>query len=409
MNGPVCRSCGARLEHTVIDLGEQPLSNAYIYASDVSRERSYPLHARFCTHCYLVQVDDVVAPAEIFGDYAYFSSYAETWVDHARRFVEDSVARFSLDDTSFLVEIASNDGYLLKHVIARDIPCLGIEPAANVAQTAIDAGVPTEVCFFGSDVAKDLVARRGTADLVVGNNVMAHVPDLNDFVAGLALLVADDGVVSVEVPHLLELVRGLEFDTIYHEHFSYFSLLAITECFRRHGLEVFDVTRLDTHGGSLRVQAASSASGRTPTSAVGDVLDEERHWHLDHTDGFRDFADRAATCRDDLIVFLDEARASSRRVVAYGAAAKGNTLLNFAGVDTTRVEYVVDRNPYKQGRVLPGSHLPIFDPAVLVADRPDFVLILPWNLRQEIVEQMAVVRTWAGKFVVAVPAIQEVQ
>ena len=276
-------------------------------------------------------MDDVVAPEEIFSDYAYFSSYADTWVGHAQRFVEGAIDRFGLDESSFVVEIASNDGYLLKSVVARGIPALGIEPAANVAEVAIASGVPTEVCFFGSKVADGLVARRGLADLVVANNVLAHVPDLNDFVAGLATLVGDVGVISIEVPHLLELVKHLEFDTIYHEHFSYFSLLALSECFARHGLAVFDVEQLTTHGGSLRVFAASERAQRARTQAVPRVIDDERDARLDQPEGFASFAERSVACRDGLVAFLTELRSSGRSIAAYGAAAKGNTLLNFAG------------------------------------------------------------------------------
>ena len=405
MSGPLCRSCSSPLEHTVIDFGFQPLSNGYLTEADVPGERTYPLHARFCGHCFLVQVDDVVAPDEIFSDYAYFSSYADTWVDHARRFVDAAADRFALNGSSLVVEVASNDGYLLQHVVERGIPALGIEPAANVADVAVARGVPTEVRFFGLEVANDLVARRGHADLVVANNVLAHVPDLNDFIAGLAALVGEHGVMSIEVPHLLELVERLEFDTIYHEHFSYFSLLALLWSFSRHGLTIFDVERLPTHGGSLRVFAASSLAAGAPSAEVKKIMNIEREASLDKPEGFASFAARSRACRDDLVGFLEDVRGEGKSVAAYGAAAKGNTLLNYAQVTTELLPYVVDRNPHKQGHLLPGSHLPIRDPAALVEDQPDYVLILPWNLSDEITEQMAVVRTWGGRFVVAVPEL----
>jgi len=406
MTSPHCRSCGAPLTRTVVDLGRQPLSNAYLEPDQVADERTYPLHARFCERCFLVQVDDVVPPEEIFGDYAYFSSFSDSWVSHAQQFVKTAVDRFGLGPSSFVVEIASNDGYLLAHLVEAGVPVLGIEPAANVAAVAVERGVPTDVRFFGLDTATDLAERGPLADLIIANNVFAHVPDLNDFVRGLGALLHPDGTISIEVPHLLCLVRDVQFDTIYHEHFSYYSVLAARNVLGRHGLKIVDVERLSTHGGSVRIFAAHERSGRAVSPAVEHVLREERDAGLDRPDGFDGFADRVAACRRGLLDYLVSSAASGRRVVGYGAAAKGNTLLNYAGVGPDLLEYVADRSPHKQGRLLPGSHIPIVDPSRLDRDRPDDILILPWNLRDEVVDQLARARDWGSRFVVAVPEIE---
>lgn len=407
MTAPRCRSCGDPLEVTVVDLGEQPLSNAYVEPGTEADERFYPLHARFCTTCFLVQVDDVVPPEEIFGDYAYFSSFSDSWLEHARQYTDAVVERFGLGADSFVVEVASNDGYLLRNFVERGIPALGIEPAANVAETAVAAGIPTEVAFFGADTAASVAERHGRADLIAANNVFAHIPDLNDFIVGFANLVADDGVITIEIPHLLRLVERAEFDTIYHEHYSYHSLLAARTALARHGLRVFDVDELPTHGGSLRIYATPDGSGRDTTERVGALLDVERAARLDQPAGFADLAERAAACRDGLRAFLDEERAAGRRVVAYGAAAKGNTLLNYAGITPEQLAYVADRNPHKQGRLLPGTHIPVVDPAQIDADQPDVVLILPWNLASELTVQLDAVRSWGGRLVAAVPTLRD--
>jgi SAM-dependent methyltransferase len=408
VNTVLCRSCGAALVHTVVDLGAQPLSNSYVAPDRVGEERTYPLHARFCERCFLVQVEDVVPPDEIFTDYAYFSSVSDSWVAHARRFVDTAIRRFSLDASSFVVELASNDGYLLSRFVELGIPVLGVEPAANVAAIAIERGVPTDVRFFGADSAADIARRQSCADLIIGNNVLAHVPDLNDFVRGLALLLAPAGTISIEVPHLLSLVREVQFDTIYHEHFSYFSLLAARAAFERHGLRVVDVDLLRTHGGSLRIFVTHTSAGKPVQPMVDQVVDQERAAGLDRADGFAGFAKRTLACRDGLLDFLNAARSEGRRVVAYGAAAKGNTLLSYAGVGPDLLEYVADRSPHKQGRLLPGSHIPIVGPDRLAADRPDDILILPWNLRDEILDQLQDLRGRGCRFVVAVPEIEVV-
>ncbi|MFG1399395.1 methyltransferase domain-containing protein [Roseixanthobacter pseudopolyaromaticivorans] len=400
-----CRFCDTPLRQRFVDLGEMPLANAYVPESRRgSKEARYPLRASVCPTCRLVQADAFVEPKEIFSDYAYFSSYSDSWVAHAQRFAALATARFGLTRTSQVVEVASNDGYLLRHFIAAGIPALGIEPAANVAQAARAAGVPTETRFFGADAAVGLAARGYRADLLVANNVLAHVPDINDFVAGLARLVKADGVVSVEFPHLLRLIESVQFDTIYHEHFYYLSLLAVEKIFAAHRLKVFDVQELPTHGGSLRVLACHAAShAHAETPGVAKVRADEAQAGLDADAVYDGFQNRIAPIRTALHAFLDQAHAAGKHVAAYGAAAKGNTLLNFCGVGPDQIDYVVDRNPHKQGHLLPGSHLPIHAPERLAQTKPDFVLILPWNIKDEVMAANAMVRDWGGRFVVAVP------
>jgi SAM-dependent methyltransferase len=397
------------LRRTLVDLGDQPLANSYLTEDELraGSERRYPLQARVCDACYLVQVDDVVPPAAIFSDYAYFSSYSDSWVEHSRRYVKQVTDRLALNTNSLVVEVASNDGYLLQHFVDAGVPVLGIEPAENVAEVAVAAGIPTEVRFFGTECADDLVARDVRADLLVANNVLAHVPDLDDFVRGLARVLKPDGVLTIEVPHLLRMLEGVEFDTIYHEHFSYFSLLAATHALSARGLRIFDVEELPTHGGSLRLWAGLDATCPFETAAAVDVvLTNERAAGLDRAEAYEDFAGKVDHARASLRAFLNRARDDDKRVAAYGAAAKGNTLLNSCAVTTDDVAYVVDRNPHKQGKLLPGSHLPIHDPEHVRVDRPDYLLVLPWNLRDEITEQMADVADWGCRFVVAIPEVQ---
>jgi SAM-dependent methyltransferase len=403
---PACRSCGTPLRQTFIDLGEQPLSNSFLTPEQLEAgdDPRYPLHVRICSECLLVQADQVVPPEAIFTDYAYFSSYSQSWLDHASRFTKAATERLGLGPFSLVVEIASNDGYLLRNFVAAGIPVLGVEPAANVAEVALAAGIPTDVAFFGREHAQAIRDRGPGADLVVANNVLAHVPALNDFVAGLAAVLKPEGVVSIEVPHLLRMLEQVEFDTIYHEHLCYFSLLSARDVLARGGLRVFDVEELSTHGGSLRLWASLDA--RPETDAVERVLAAERAARLDSLDGYASFAPRVARLLEELRAFLREARDEGRRVAAYAAAAKGNTLLNSAGVTTDESEYVVDRSPHKQGLFLPGSHLPIFDPEHVRSERPDYLLLLAWNLRDEIVEQMAYVREWGCRFVVPVPRLE---
>ena len=400
-----CRACGAPLVHSFVDLGETPLANAFPREQDLDRpDPRYPLHARVCGECFLVQLEAVVPPEEFFSDYTYFSSYSKSWVEHARRFADMARTRFDIGPDSRVVEVASNDGYLLRHFAAAGVPVLGIEPAANVAAAAEQAGVPTLVRFFGRALGEELAAGGKSADLVVGNNVLAHVPELDDFVAGLAALVKPDGVISLEFPHLLRLIEGVQFDTIYHEHVSYLSLLAVERIFARNGLRVVDVEPLPTHGGSLRVLACrenSAAHASGPGLAA--MRAEERAAGLDRIESYSGFAERVAAVKESLLAFLDRARRDGKTVVAYGAAAKGNTLLNVCGVGPELIDFVVDASPHKQGRYTPGARLPIYRPERLIEARPDYVLILPWNLRDEIVDEMHEVRSWGGRFVVPIP------
>jgi SAM-dependent methyltransferase len=407
---PICRSCAAPLEHTFLDLGLQPLANSFLTQEELDKgvEPRYPLRARVCSKCLLVQVDQAVPAEEIFSDYAYFSSYSDTWLEHASRFAELARERLRLDSDSLVLELASNDGYLLRNFVAAGVPVLGVEPAANVAKVAVEAGVPTEVAFFGRGLAEELSGRGVAADLVVANNVLAHVPDLDDFVRGLARVLKPEGVISIEVPHLLRMIERVEFDTIYHEHFSYFTMLSAWDALARRGLRIFDVEELETHGGSLRfwVSHEDAAARRPETATVARVLADEQGAGLGSLEGYGAFAPRVGRVLEELRGFLTNARAKGSRVAAYGAAAKGNTLLNAADVTIDEVAYVVDRSPHKQGRFLPGSHLPILEPDHVRRDRPAYLLVLPWNLKDEITSQMAHVREWGCRFVIPVPRLE---
>jgi SAM-dependent methyltransferase len=402
-----CRSCGAALRHSFCDLGMSPLSNAYLTAAELdSAERFYPLHAHVCGECLLVQLEQFETPDRIFSEYAYFSSYSDSWLAHAERYTAAMIARFGIGPSSRVVEIASNDGYLLQYFKKQGVPVLGVEPAANVARAAEQRGIPTRVEFFGAACAGRLAATGQQADLAVANNVLAHVPDLNDFVEGLRILLAPGGVATCEFPHLLKLFLGNQFDTIYHEHFSYFSLLAAQRVFAAHALTVFDVEELPTHGGSLRVflRHAGEAS-RAPTGNVAKVLSDERAAGLDRVERYAAFQERVSETKRELLDFLIRAKRAGKRIAAYGAAAKGNTLLNYCGVRGDFVDYVADRSPHKQGRYLPGTHLPIAPPERIRETRPDYLLILPWNIREEVMEQNGYIRKWGGKFVVPIPSV----
>jgi hypothetical protein len=403
-----CRFCAAPLRHTFVDLGMSPLCESYVPAERVNAmEAFYPLHAKICESCLLVQLEEFVAAEDIFSEYAYFSSYSDSWVAHARAYVDMAVERFGLTKDSLVMEVASNDGYLLRHVVERGIPALGIEPAANVAAVAQELGIDTVVRFFGRECARDLVAEGTRADLIAANNVMAHVPDLNDFVAGFEILLADAGVVTIEVPHLLRLVEDNQFDTIYHEHFQYFSCLTAQKVLAHHGLELFDVEELKSHGGSLRLYAQRKATGRRP---VGDRVHEltarERALGFDTLDGHLAFTAQVEETKWSLLEFLIAKRREGKRIAGYGAPGKGNTLLNYCGIRTDLLDYTVDRNPYKQGQFLPGTHIPIRHPEVLEQDRPDYILILPWNLKEEIVNQLSYVREWGARFIVPIPRVE---
>jgi SAM-dependent methyltransferase len=391
----------------VIDLGRQPLANAFLEAEQLDRpEPVYPLHPYVCAECWLVQLQEFATPSEIFTDYAYFSSYSDSWLEHARTFAESMIDRLALGPRSLVVEVASNDGYLLRNFVARDIPVLGIEPARNVAEHAISAGIPTEIAFLGRESANRLRETGVTADLVVGNNVLAHVPDLNDFIAGLATLLAPEGTLTMEFPHVLRLVEEHQFDTIYHEHYSYLSLTAVQTAFAQHGLMLTEVEELPTHGGSLRIHAMHVGRHERVHDSIQEVLNREREAGLLDVRTYARLGRDATTVRDQLVAFLRRARRDGRAAVGYGAPAKGNTLLNYCGVTTDLLRYTVDRSPHKQGLFLPGSQVPIHPVEHLLADRPDFVLILPWNLRDEIVHQLSAVRDWGGHFVVPIPEVQ---
>jgi SAM-dependent methyltransferase len=405
---PTCRFCGTVLEHTFVDLGMSPLCESYVPADRVAAmERFYPLHAKVCQSCLLVQLEEFVTAEAIFSEYAYFSSYSDSWVAHARDYVEMAVERFALAANSLVVELASNDGYLLQHVVERGIPALGIEPAANVACVARERGIETIVEFFGRDLAGQLAADGRSADLLVANNVMAHVPDLNDFVGGIEMVLAPGGVATIEVPHLLRLVESNQFDTIYHEHFSYFSLLTARKVLAAHGLELFDVDELKSHGGSLRLYAQRAGTGRQAvTSRVHELARRERGLGFDTLAAHSSFSRQVNETKWRLLEFLIARRREGKRIAGYGAPGKGNTLLNFCGIRTDLLEYTVDRNPYKQGQFLPGTHIPIRHPEALEQDRPDYILILPWNLKEEIVEQLAYAREWGARFVVPIPEVQ---
>lgn len=403
---PACRSCGAPLTMTFVDLGDMPLANALLDAEAAGKpEPRYPLHPLICETCLLVQVHHEVPPEKIFGHYVYFSSYSDSWLEHAKRFADEAIERWHLGPGSRVIEVASNDGYLLRHFVAAGIPSLGIEPAGNVAEAAVSVGVPTEIMFLTSRSAAELTSGGRRADLVVANNVLAHVPDLNDFIAGLAQLLAEDGVLSVEFPHLLNLVQYVQFDTIYHEHYSYLSLFAVERAFARHGLRVFDVQQLVTHGGSLRVLACHAGASHGEQGGLARVRSLEHEAGIDSIDAYRGFAESVAETKRSVAEFFARARAEGATVVAYGAAAKGNTLLNACGLGTADIAFVVDRNPHKQGMLLPGSRLVVRDPEALRALRPDYVFVLPWNLFDEIRQQLDYIHAWGGRFVIPIPKV----
>jgi hypothetical protein len=406
MNHP-CRICAAPLRVTFVDLGATPLCESYLTAEQLNgMEPFYPLHAFVCERCFLVQLEEYVRPEEIFTEYAYFSSYSDSWLEHARRYSEQMIQRFALGGDSFVVELASNDGYLLRNFVAANIPSLGIEPAANVARVAVERGVPTRVAFFGTELARQLAREGKQADLIAGNNVLAQVPALNDFVAGVKTLLAPGGVATFEFPHLLQLMRENQFDTIYHEHFSYFSFVTAQILFERHGLELFDVEELPTHGGSLRIYARHvGADGGSVSASVTALRQRELDAGLTGMDAYAEFGEQVKRTKRKLLQFLIEARNAGKTVVGYGAPGKGNTLLNYCGIGVDFLDFTVDRNPYKHGRFTPGTRIPIHAPDHLLAARPDYVLILPWNFKDEIVRQMSAIRSWGGRFVVPIPEV----
>ncbi len=408
---PHCRFCATPLEHTFVDLGLQPLANSYLTPAQLAAgtEQAYPLHARVCHACFLVQVDDVVPAEAIFdADYAYFSSYSPSWVAHAKRYADAMAERLGLGPDSLVVEVASNDGYLLQHFVAMDVPVLGIEPTANTAEAARARGVATEVAFFNEETAVRLAARGLSADLMAANNVLAHVPDITGFVAGFRHVLKDEGVLTFEFPHLLNLIERVQFDTIYHEHFSYLSLLTVEQVLRAQGLRPFDVELLATHGGSLRLFCCHLGSGRAETEALTALRAREAAAGLARIETYLDFTPRVEAVRDSFRAFLAEAGAAGKRIAAYGAAAKGNTFLNYCGATGDDIVAAFDANPVKQGRFLPGSHVPILGPDQVAKVRPDYLLILPWNLKAEIMGQLAYIADWGGRFVTASPRTEVV-
>jgi SAM-dependent methyltransferase len=405
--GLACRFCGAPLSEIFVDLGAQPLANSYLEPGDLRKPEAFlPLCVYVCGKCFLVQLPEEERPEAIFSDYAYFSSYSESWLRHAEAYAVAMVERFGLGASHKVIEVASNDGYLLRWFAERGIPVLGIEPAGNVAAAAEVAGIPTLVKFFGTATARELVKAGTRADLLVGNNVLAHVPDLNDFVAGLKLLLAPNGVLTMEFPHLVRLMAEDQFDTIYHEHYSYFSLSAVRRVFAAHDLSIFDVEELPTHGGSLRVFAGHMDEERRVEQRVIEILAGEAADGFSSLEIYRSFAERVRRVKRGFLRFLIQAKEEGRSIAGYGAPAKGNTLLNYCGVRTDFLDFTVDRSPHKQGRFLPGTRIPIHGPDRLRETRPDYVLILPWNLKEEIMEQMADVRSWGGRFVVAIPEVK---
>jgi hypothetical protein len=403
---PKCRSCGEALTATLVDLGEMPLANSYIMATEIAAEPRFPLRVCICPACLLVQTIDTVPSEMIFSNYSYFSSYSDSWVEHARRYADAVIERFQLGPNSFVVEIASNDGYLLQYFRARGIPVLGVEPAANVAQAALTKGIPTEVAFFGAETAKRVVARGRRPDLMPANNVLAHVPDIRDFLAGFAILLKLDGVATLEFPHALNLIRNVQFDTIYHEHFSYLSLLSVESALAATGLKSIDVEELPTHGGSLRLYAAKQESVHAPSPRLDRVRADERSAGLDRIESYGGFAARAEIIKAEFNTFLARAKAEGKLIAAYGAAAKGNTFLNYCRATANDIVCVFDRSIAKQGKLLPGSHIPVVAPERLGKVKPDYLVILPWNLENEICGANAGLTSWGGKFVVAVPQLR---
>jgi hypothetical protein len=407
MRKPSCRFCGTELTHVFADLGMSPLANSFLSEEELGQmEPFYPLRVLVCQDCLLVQLEDYETPDAIFSDYAYFSSYSTTWLDHSRRYADMAVERFRLDDRSQVVELASNDGYLLQYFVTHGVPVLGIEPAANVARVAQEKGIRTMVKFFGRATAREVAALM-KADLLIGNNVLAHVPDLNDFVGGMKILLGPSGVITMEFPHLLHLIERNEWDTIYHEHFSYFSFLTASRLFAHHELTLFDVDELPTHGGSLRIYGRHASDHSKPlTERAKELLQREREMGFDRLETYLGFADGVRQAKWQVLEVLIDQRRSGRRIAGYGAPAKGNTLLNYCGIGRDFIEYTCDLNPHKQGHYLPGSRIPVKAPETIGETQPDLVFILPWNLKDEIMEQLSFVRDWGGRFLVRTPELR---
>jgi hypothetical protein len=405
-----CRLCGSTNTASVVDLGATPPCERFLTAEQLDEpEATFPLHLKVCTDCWLAQIPPLIDPDDTFTEYAYFSSFSTSWVEHAKRFVDSSVERLGLGEKSFVVEVASNDGYLLKHVVGHGIRCLGVEPSVNVGQAARDAGVPTLTAFLSEETGLQVREEHGPADLVAANNVYAHIPDVLGFTKGLRALVADDGWVSIEVQHLLTLIEKNQYDTIYHEHFQYYTVESARRALATGGLTVVDVELVPTHGGSIRLWARPEAVAGEPSERMTDVLEREKAAGLHELSGYTEFAERVTRVRLDLLKFLIEARNDGKTVVGYGAPGKGNTLLNHCGIRTDLLQYTVDRNPYKHGRFTPGTRIPVLPPERIEADRPDYVLVLPWNLREELTEQLSYIGAWGGKLVFPIPHLEIVE
>lgn len=407
-SSPRCRFCGTKLEYTFVDLGTQPLCESYLTRDQLNHmEPFFPLHVYVCASCFLVQLQEYVSPEAIFSEYAYFSSYSDTWLKHAENYVDMITDRLSLSNRSLVVELGSNDGYLLQYFVRRRIPVLGIEPAANVAEASARRGVQTLVKFFGYDVASELATQGKYADLLIGNNVLAQVPSLNDFVMGMKTLLKPQGIITMEFPHLMRLIRSNQFDTIYHEHFSYFSFIAVDRIFATHGLTIFDVEELPTHGGSLRIYARHSKNASLPLQpSVVDIREREEREGYRSLETYSEFSEKVKESKRKILETLIRIKNEGKCIVGYGAPGKGNTLLNYCGIRTDFLDYTVDRNPYKQGKFLPGSHIPIFPPDKIRETRPDYVMVLPWNLKQEIMTQLSFIGEWGGQFIVPIPTIK---
>ncbi|OZH52361.1 SAM-dependent methyltransferase [Hydrocoleum sp. CS-953] len=403
-----CLFCGTELRHTFVDLGMSPPCESYRKPEQHNEmEAFYPLHAYVCEECFLVQLQEYITPENIFSDYAYFSSYSDSWLQHAKNYVNLVTERFQLNDQSQVVEIASNDGYLLQYFVAKGIPTLGIEPAANIAKVAVEKGIPTVVKFFGVETAREQVEKGISADLLLGNNVLAHTPYLNDFVKGMKIILKPQGVITMEFPHLMRLMAENQFDTIYHEHFSYFSFITVEKVFATHGLTIFDVEELPTHGGSLRIYARHTENiSQAVSEKVLELRAREEAAGFTNLETYFSFGEKVKETKRKLLDFLIKAKREGKSIVGYGAPGKGNTLLNYCGIRTDFLDYTVDRSPYKQGLFLPGTHIPIFHPDKIQETKPDYVLILPWNLQEEIMKQMTYIRDWGGQFVVPIPEVK---
>jgi C-methyltransferase C-terminal domain/Putative zinc binding domain/Methyltransferase domain len=407
-NLPVCRFCGTPLRYTFVDLGMQPLCESYVKPEQLNQmEPFYPLHTYVCHSCFLVQLEEYVAPKEIFSEYAYFSSYSDAWLAHAKNYVDMITQKLKLDKSSLAIEIASNDGYLLQYFVKKGIQVLGIEPAANVAEVAIKKGIPTIIDFFTFEKSNELSEKNQKADLIIGNNVLAQVTDINGFVRGMKVLLKPSGVITMEFPHLMRLIDDNQFDTIYHEHFSYFSLLTVEKLFAVHGLVIYDVEELPTHGGSLRIYARHAEDFSKPvTASISELRSKEISQGYDGLDRYFTFAEKVRSTKRNLLKFLIQLKSEKKSIAGYGAPGKGNTLLNYCGIRSDFLDYTVDRNPYKHGKFLPGTHIPIFDTDHIKETKPNYVLVLPWNIKDEIFKQLDYIKEWDGRFIVPIPEVK---